>query len=272
MNETQTEARDIQTPDGKIFVRKWIPEKPSSEIPVVLLHDSLGSVDLWREFPEVLAAGLGRGVIAYDRLGFGRSDARTGLPSLGFIEEEATRFFPAVKEKLALGRYILFGHSVGGAMSINIAARDSDCAAVITVASQAFVEDRTVAGIKEAMQGFRRPEQTRRLERWHGSKARWVLRAWADVWLSAEFSGWSLAESIGKVVCPVLAIHGDRDEYGSKAFPEFIAGRAGGVSEMVMLRNCGHLPHREKTREVIEAVQTFLERHIKMRAASGLPA
>lgn len=259
MRAIKTEACDIKSPYGNMYTRKWIPEHFSSRIPIVLLHDSLGSVDLWRDFPEALAATLSRQVVAYDRLGFGKSDARTDLPGLDFIAEEAVRYFPLVKQQLSLTHYVLLGHSVGGAMSLHIAAQDAECAAVITMASQAFVEKLTVAGIREAQQAFEQPEQMERLRKYHGEKAEWVLRAWTEVWLSPEFSGWSLEDRLGKIVCPVLAIHGDKDEYGSKAFPEFIAGKTCGVSQKLILKNCGHMPHREKPAEVVEAVKIFLE-------------
>ena len=261
MSRIRTEAFELDLPSGNIYARKWIPDKVLSEIPVVLLHDSLGSVDLWREFPEILSQELSRTVIAYDRSGFGNSDARVELPSLEFIKEEATDYFPIVKSRLAVTEYILFGHSVGGAMAINIAARDPDCCAVVTAASQAFVEELTVRGIQDAIRLFAQPGQIERLEKWHGRKAGWVLRAWADVWLSPECSTWSLKDCIRGVVCPVLAIHGDNDQYGSIAFPEFIAGKVAGVSEMLILKNCGHMPHKEKTDEVINAVKVFLNAH-----------
>jgi pimeloyl-ACP methyl ester carboxylesterase len=259
MNDLLTQSYEIAGPGWKIHAKQWMPAKPSAQIPIVLLHDSLGSVDLWRDFPERLALGLSRSVIAYDRLGFGQSDPRTELPGLDFIAEEAVKYFPVVKKGLSLTRYVLFGHSVGGSMAIEIAARDAGCAAVITMASQAFVEERTAAGIRDAMRVFEQPGQIERLEKWHGAKARWVLRAWSDLWLSPEFAGWSLAERIGQVVCPVLAIHGDRDEYGSIAFPEFIVRGTGGRSQMLILENCGHMPHKEKLAEVVEAVKVFLE-------------
>lgn len=271
MNSIKTEKYEIKTPRGWIYAKKWIPENLSSDIPVILLHDSLGSVDLWRDFPEALAAKLSRYVIAYDRLGFGKSDARAQPPAFDFIEQEATHYFPLVKDGLSLTGYILFGHSVGGAIAVNIAARDAACAAVITVASQAFVEDLTVDGIERAMEAFKQPGQIDRLKKYHGEKAEWVLSGWADIWLSTEFSDWSLDSIIGKVSCPVLVIHGDSDEYGSKAFPEFIAGKTGGPSEILMLQNCGHLPHREKPGEVIAAVDTFLDKHLAKKAEKEGP-
>ena len=259
MNATKIEEFHIEAPEGKIWVKKWTPEAASEKSPLVLLHDSLGSVALWREFPPKLAENLSRCVIAYDRLGFGRSDAREELPAKNFIEEEATKYFPAIKEQLSLQRYVLLGHSVGGGMAIHIASRDPDCEAVITISAQAFIEDLTLRGIRAAQQVFEQPGQLERLEKWHGNKARWVLHAWTDTWLSAEFANWNLQDAIGRVYCPVLAIHGANDEYGSSASPEFISRHSGGKGTMLLLKNCGHMPHREKTQEVITAVKQFLK-------------
>lgn len=258
MNRIRSEEDFLNTPAGIVYAKKWIPEALQRSVPVVLLHDSLGSVDLWRDFPEKLASHSARVVFAYDRLGFGKSSARDAPPSKSFIWEEADTYFPFIKEALSLDKYILFGHSVGGAMSIAIAASHRECVAVITEAAQAFVEDLTVSGIKSAQKSFQKKGQVKRLEKWHGKKAEWVLKAWTDVWLSPEFAGWSLSPCIGQVRCPVLAIHGAEDEYGSIAFPEFISKRVGGISVMVILKNCGHVPHREKPQAVIDHVTSFL--------------
>lgn len=258
MSIIKIEEFKVEVPGGKIYARKWLPLETLSDIPLVLLHDSLGCVDLWRDFPEILAKNLSLNVIAYDRLGFGKSDARSELPSLNFIEEESIKYFPVIKSGMSISEYILFGHSVGGGMSINIASRDNDCKGVVTVASQAYVEELTVRGIEKTKMKFGQPGQIGRLEKWHAKKAKWVLQAWTDIWMSPLFSGWSLDDCIGNVLCPVLAIHGDKDEYGSRAFAEFIAGRAGGISEMLIIEDCGHLPHKEKADEVISAVRNFL--------------
>jgi len=251
---------NIKLNQGEIYTKKWQPFKNSSKAPIIMLHDSLGSVDLWRDFPEVLAKTLSRTVIAYDRLGFGKSSVRHELPSQDFIESEATTIFPTIKEALLLNQYIVFGYSVGGGMAINIAANDSDCLAVITVSAQAFFEDLTENGIRQAKAQFAQPGQIERLEKWHGSKASWVLSAWTDVWLSGEFKNWSLEPEIANVFCPVMAVHGDRDEYGSNAFPEFITSRSSGESEMHIFKDCGHAPHREKTQELLSVTKAFLEK------------
>lgn len=258
MGSTKVEEFRVEVPGGDVCVKKWIPEAEATKSPLILLHDSLGSADLWRDFPATLAEHLSRSIVAYDRLGFGKSDARDALPSVEFIAEEAITYFPAIKERLSLQGYVLLGHSVGGSMAIHIAARDPHCQAAVTLSAQAYVEDRTVQGIQEAQQKFEQQGQVARLEKWHGAKAIWVLHAWTDVWLSAAFANWSLAPAIESVRCPVLAIHGENDEYGSFAFPRFIAENTGGPASMLIIKDCGHMPHKEKPQETIDAVKAFL--------------
>lgn len=248
----------VDVEQGSIYVKKWIPETLKSASPIVLMHDSLGCVDLWRDFPEQLARALSCIVIAYDRLGFGRSSVNKHTPSANFVWDEADIYFSQIKKAAQFSNYYLLGHSVGGGMSIGIAAVDKECLGVITESAQAFVEDITIKGIQDAKAMFQTPEQIERLKKWHGDKANWVLSAWVDVWLSAEFTSWSLSPRIGKVTCPVLALHGDRDEYGSNAFPEYIAKNVSGKSTIVILEDCGHVPHKEKTVEVINHIKLFI--------------
>jgi pimeloyl-ACP methyl ester carboxylesterase len=178
-----------------------------------------------------------------------------------FVSDEAVTFFPPIQRALGITRFSLFGHSVGGAMALVIAASQSEaCDAVITEAAQAFVEPRTLAGIRSAKAHFRDSDQFEKLAKWHGDKAQWVLDAWTEVWLSPEFLSWEIERYLNKVVCPVLAIHGDRDEYGSVEFPRRITGTVKGPSESVILSDCGHVPHRERRQDVLRLASTFLER------------
>lgn len=254
------QSEDLFAPSaaGCVFVRRW-PVEGSGRAPMVLLHDSLGSVKQWRELPSKLAQTTSREVIAYDRLGFGQSDPRDELPSPAFVREEATTSFAGVRDALQLEHFVLFGHSVGGAMALEIAAVEgARCVGVVSESAQAFVEPRTRAGIRDAKAAFASDAQMARLQRWHGDKARWVLEAWTEVWLDASFDDWSLRDCLPRVHCPVLAIHGDGDEYGSLAFPRTIADGVGGPSRMVVLQCCGHVPHRQREAEVRALVAAFL--------------
>jgi pimeloyl-ACP methyl ester carboxylesterase len=249
----------IAVAGGQVYVRTWTPGEGAREPPIVLLHDSLGCVAMWRQFPALLAARLGRQVIAYDRLGFGRSSARPELPSLRFIAEEAEIFLPAITAALGIIQAIPFGHSVGGCMAIVWAGLLGEkCPALVSESAQAFVEERTGKGVQRAKEEFLQPAMMSRLEVYHGTKASWVLRAWTEIWLSPEFDSWSLEKDLPKVRCPLLAIHGDRDEYGSVRFPEMICELSGGPAQKLIIPDCGHVPHREKSDVVLDAVGGFL--------------
>jgi len=239
-------------------VRSW-DSGSAAQPPILLLHDSLGSVEQWRDFPPALAHHTGRRVVAYDRLGFGKSSPRGGRPSLDFIAEEATAYFPPLTHALGITRCALFGHSVGGAMALGMAAAHAErVQAVITESAQAFVEARTLDGIRAARAQFEDDAQFARLVRWHGDKARWVLAAWAGVWLSPEFSSWELGPALAAVTCPMLAIHGERDEYGSAEFPRRITQGVAGPSQLALLEGCGHVPHRERREDVLRLSTAFL--------------
>ncbi len=249
----------VDVPGGSVFVRRW-GSGSNDGSPIVLLHDSLGCVELWRDFPPALMKVTNREVIAYDRLGFGKSTPRVERPSANFVAEEAEIYFPAIRSALGIDRFALFGHSVGGAMGVMIAAMHGDgCDALVTESAQASVEERTLAGIRTAKQQFTDPEQFNKIARYHGDRARWVLNAWTEVWPLPEFQHWSLDAHLSRVTCPVLAIHGDLDEYGSVEFPRRIASGVSGPSQLAILENCGHVPHREQKEEVLRLTAAFLE-------------
>lgn len=259
--EMTIEERFVVIPGGRLFVRQWRPTR-ADKAPLILLHDSLGSVAQWRDFPAALALRLQRPVIAYDRLGFGQSSRQHESAKASFIDDEARLYLPALVQALGLSRYLLFGHSVGSAMALVAASLPgSGCLALVSESAQAFVEERTLAGIRAAKQNFEAAAQFARLTRWHGERARWVLDAWTETWLSPPFRHWSLAPCLADVHCPVLVLHGEEDEFGSAAFPHAIAGGVSGAAQMALLPACGHVPHREREAEVLTLVEAFLRQH-----------
>lgn len=257
-NTPAIEDRFLDLPAGRIFIRSWRPLGHRKNLaPILFFHDSLGSVELWREFPSLLVQATGRRVLAYDRLGFGRSSARHEPPSLDLIAEEAEWIVPHLCSALDLQRVVSCGHSIGGGMVIETAAHHPELVvAAVTIAAQAFVEDRTRAGIEDARRAFSDPATLQRLARYHGEKARWVVDAWTETWLAPGFADWSLARALPRVTCPVLAIHGEKDEYGSKAHPERIAD--GPSRQMHMLPGTGHVIHRECPQDLARIIGAFL--------------
>ncbi len=246
----------IRCPQGRLYSKQWTPTNLASEQTILLFHDSLGCVALWRDFPKQLAIATGRRVLAYDRLGFGRSAARTDILEKGFVREEAVSFIPILLKELSIGDFIACGHSVGGGMAVETGcAFPETCKAVVTIAAQAFVEDRTIEGIKKAQAEFFSTESLGRLAKYHGEKTGWVLQAWIDTWLAPDFAGWSLDAALDALKCPVLAIHGELDQYGSAAHPERIAGRRG-MSKI--LQGVGHNPHRESAELLISIIREWI--------------
>ncbi|WP_249979141.1 alpha/beta fold hydrolase [Vreelandella olivaria] len=258
---TTRHDRWVTVPGGCLFSRIWEPQQACSDIPIVLYHDSLGCVDLWRSFPAALCAATQQKVIAYDRLGFGRSSAALSPPPLSFIDDEPTASFAALYQALQLKQFIALGHSVGGCMAIHCAGHyKAQCIGLITIAAQSFNEQRTRAGITEAQVAFQAPEQFAKLEKYHGDKANWVLHAWTDTWLHPAFKEWSLTPALERVSCPTLVLHGEKDEYGSHRQPERIARYTHGPAHCEILPGVHHVPHREMEAQVVDLIRQFIAR------------
>ena len=256
--ETVSEVTcDLQTPKGRLFAKHWQPSKATGvRAPIVLMHDSLGCIPLWRTFPRQLALATGRDVIAYDRLGFGGSDPQSEPLALDFVAREAELMIPLVLKAFGISRFIACGHSVGGAMAVETASRfPGKCEALVTMGAQAFPEDLTLAGIRQAKTDFAEPQNLARLHKYHGEKSRWVVDAWTDTWLNPAFAQWNLDSALTRVSCPRLAIHGDQDPYGSVIHASIIAGKHGVAR---ILAGIGHVPYREDEALTISIIRDFI--------------
>ena len=166
---------------------------------------------------------------------------------------------PALRSAFGIDRMVLFGHSVGGAMAITAAAELPEAiVGVITEAAQVFAEERTLNAIRAAKEAFNAPGQLERVRRYHGEKAAWVLNAWTDSWLDPAFASWNIDSDLRRLRCPVLAMHGDRDEYGSSLHPDRIAALAPTAAEIIRFDDCGHVPHREHPDSVLVGVLNFI--------------
>lgn len=246
--------REIHTEHGRLFSRIWSGDR-GDVAPILLFHDSLGSVELWRTFPEKLATATGHPVIAYDRLGFGKSDPYPGRLPFDFVRVEARQVVPAIRAALGFDRFVACGHSVGGGMAVETAAAFGDaCLGLVTLGAQAFVDERILGGIRQARDEFARPETLARLARYH-REPRWAVDAWVETWLDPAFADYSLDEALSKVSCPVLALHGENDQYGSIAHACRIASERG---RTVIMKDVGHVLHRENEAGVVQEIATFL--------------
>lgn len=248
----------INFADQQIYIKRWSVGL-SQQAPIILLHESLGSVELWKTFPEKLAAMTQRDVIAYDRLGFGKSSPLTQL-NLNFVIDEASSTFQQVVQHFQLEQFLVMGHSVGGGMAAVCAGiYPEQCRAVITASAQTEVEDVTLTGILKAKNNFNNEKFIGRLTKFHGNKAQWVLNAWTDTWLSPAFVDWNINDQIRQIHCPMLVIHGEQDEYATLAQPQRFVDLASGKTELQILKDCGHFPHQEKETEVLNLIQNFVK-------------
>ena len=246
--------------DGvRLHAERLAPPRGGGGPVVVLLHDSLGSVRLWRDFPEQLAEATGLGVLAYDRRGHGASDpfgpeARTPA----YLHEQAA-VLDRVLAAAGVERAVLFGHSDGGSIALLAAAlHPARIRGVVTEAAHVFVEERTLAGIREAQRAIESGDLLSRLERYHGDKASSLAAAWIGTWLSPAFRGWNIEAELRQIRCPVLVLQGSEDEYGSEAQVQAIAQGVAGPSRAVILPGLRHTPHREDTDAVLRLLAEYL--------------
>jgi pimeloyl-ACP methyl ester carboxylesterase len=225
----------------------------------VLLHDSLGSVRLWRDFPERLAAATGLGVLAYDRRGHGESEpfgpkTRTNA----YLHEEAATL-ERVLAAAEVDAAVLFGHSDGGTIALLAAAlHPGRVRAVVAEAAHVFVEDRTLEGIRAAQRTLATGDLLARVTRHHGAKAEALLAAWMGTWLSPGFRGWNVEAELRRIRCPVLVLQGELDEYGTDAQVHAIARGVAGAARPVLLPGLRHTPHREDPDAVLGLVAEFV--------------
>jgi pimeloyl-ACP methyl ester carboxylesterase len=262
----QSRTFDLPLGDHALRVHTIAMAEPaaSTRPTVVFLHDSLGCITAWRDFPERLANALGCNALVYDRRGYGGSSPFGPEPrSPGYLEDEADMLM-RVLEACGVSQAVLFGHSDGGSIALVAAARRPDVvAAVVTEGAHVFVEELTLAGIRDARSALRTTDLRERLHRHHGERTDAVISAWIDTWLSPEFRDWNIERFLPRAACPALVIQGERDEFGTIAQVDAIAAGSGGPVTALVIPGIGHTPHREATADVLDASATFI------RAALG---
>ncbi|MCE3261416.1 MAG: alpha/beta hydrolase [Pseudoduganella sp.] len=230
------------------------PRKPL----LVFLHEGLGCGAMWKGFPQHLCAATGCAGLVYDRLGYGLSSPATAPRSIHYLHEFALIELPAVLRRLAPGReHIVVGHSDGGSIALIYAAgRPLGLRAAVTVAAHVFVEEMTLEGIHSAL-GAHGASKLRALARYHGDKAGQVFSSWADTWLAPSFRHWNIEYLLPAIDCPLLAMQGSDDQYGSIAQLESIARGTPGAHQL-LLPGCGHNPHIEQPDATVQAMAAFI--------------
>ena len=241
---------------------QWIfPERAAAPL-MIFLHEGLGSVSMWKDWPSRLCSALGCRGLVYSRPGYGRSTPR--LPdeqwNVDFMHRQAHEVLPALLQSLHVdtvhNKPWLFGHSDGGSIALLYAARYPDnVAGAIVLAPHISVEDVALASIESARQAYLHTDLRHRLARHHDApdSAFW---GWNRIWLDVEFKAWSIADEIGAIKCPLLAVQGIDDEYGTLAQIHEIAQRIP-QTQLLEMPNCRHSPHFDQGPALMDAVARF---------------
>jgi len=238
-----------------------IPGHQVHRPPLVFLHEGLGSVAMWRDFPARVASATGSRTVVYSRYGFGRSSPRRAPYTPRFMHEEALEILPALRAALGIERPVLVGHSTGASMAlIHAAARGSDVVGLVVMAPLTFVEAFNLDSIRGARAAYETAEMREKLARYHDD-VDGVFWGWNDIWLHPDFESWSIARDLAGIRCPILAILGEEDEYSTPAQVAAIERHAVHAASFDFLRlaDCRHSPHRDQADVVIEAIGRFVD-------------
>lgn len=230
-------------------------EKPT----IIFLHDSLGCIELWRDFPEKLLEMTQCNILVYDRVGYGKSSNFSNPKrNNDYLEIEADNLNEIIT-KLSIEKTILFGHSDGGSISLITGAKyPSQIIGIITEGAHIFVEDETLEGINKSIDIYNRTDLRKKLEKYHGDKTEEMFFAWTNTWTSQEYKDWNIEEFLPLIKCPVLVIQGVDDEYGTEKQVKGIVNQVSGISKELLIPDTKHTPHKEKPEFVLEKTAEFI--------------
>jgi pimeloyl-ACP methyl ester carboxylesterase len=240
----------------------WHGPSPDRAPTLVFLHEGLGSVSAWREFPERLARATGMGALVYSRWGYGRSDPVSLPRPLTYMQDEALASLPEVLDEAGVRTCVLFGHSDGASIALVFAGSGRPQAARVRglalEAPHVFVEELSIASIAAARDAYAGETDLRERLARHHADVEGAFRGWNDAWLDPAFRSWNIEELLPRVRVPALVVQGVDDPYGTLAQIDAVERRSGGAVTRVVLPECGHAPHRDRPDDVEAAVVAFV--------------
>jgi len=224
----------------------------------VLLHEGLGSVSMWKDFPDALAAATGHCVLAYSRYGYGASSELDEPRRVDYMHREALAALPQLLAGLHIERPVLVGHSDGASIAIIHAGGGHAVAGLVLLAPHVFVEDTTLKGIAAARRSFETTDLADKLARYH-DHPQTMFRGWNDIWLTPEFRGWNIEAYVENIRAPMLLIQSKIDPYGTLAQIDAITQRAIAPVEKRVFAGSSHSPHVDCREETIDAINRFVD-------------
>ncbi len=257
---------------GQHLEYRWIGPRPDEAPTIVFLHEGLGCLGAWRDFPDRVASMTGCGALVYSRMGYGASDPMREPRSVRFMHQEALDVLPAVVRRFGLEEVVLYGHSDGASIAIiyagarrgRLGASQGPPAGVVPVralvleAPHVFVEPVCVESIAGIAQSYGTTRLRERLARYHGDNTDSMFRTWTEVWLRPEFRQWNIEEYLPTIESPVLVVQGEEDEYGTLRQVDAVVAQVGGPARSFVLAGCGHSPHSDQPDAVLDAAGRFV--------------
>ena len=241
---------------------QFINSNENQEKPlIVFLHEGLGSIAQWKDFPLELCKKVNLEGFIYERQGYANSSALTETRDETYLENYALEELPKLIKTLNLEnrKLILFGHSDGGSIAYIYAGKyPENIVGIITEAAHVFVEDITLNGISPVVDMFENWNLKEKLARYQKEKTEQIFYAWSDTWHKKQFKNWNIEHYLSPVTCPVLAIQGIDDEYGTELQVDKIINGVSGKAQKLMIPNCGHIPHFQQREIIIEESVKFL--------------
>lgn len=251
----------VQAGGHRLRARSIVPAGKSLHgSPVlVFLHEGLGCIEIWREFPAMLSRAVGLPVLIYDRYGSGGSDPLQGTRSGNPFCWEAEVALPDVLTACGIERPILIGHSDGGSIALQYASSHPDSpVGVIAVAAHVFGEQLTLNSIRKAVQAFESGGLREKLARYHGAQTNSMFHGWADIWLLPENFSWNMEAALPGITCPLLVVQGANDEYGTLAQVNAIIRGVSGRTETLIIPDCAHSPHLQAREATLTGMAAFI--------------
>jgi len=240
---------------------RMIGPRPETAPTIVMLHEGLGCVDLWGEFPEKIAAATGAGVFVYSRAGYGRSSPGQLPRAVSFMHEEACEVLPRLLNAIGFARGILLGHSDGASIAAIYAGsiQDHRVRGLVLIAPHFFTEDMGLAEIRRARDAFASGALRGKLQRWHAD-ADCAFRSWSEPWLDPGFRTWDITDVLGYIRVPILIVQGELDQYGTLKQVEAAEQECFCPVEKAVLAGIRHAPHREAPELTLKTVADFINR------------
>ena len=252
-------TRYLTLREGKIEYQ-LIEASHNESLTLVFLHEGLGCVSMWKDFPEKLAENTGCNALVYSRFGYGRSDPCDLPRTRMFMHEEGLDVLPRIIEQTGIRDHILIGHSDGGSIAL-IYAGGLDPAplkGVVSIAAHVFCEQITVDSIRKARTEWENGKLKKKLHRYHMENTETAFTGWNNVWLDPSFMDWNIEKYLSRIDVPVLAVQGQEDPYGTRSQVESIVTNCAGPATPLLIPGCGHAPHIEKTTLLLDVLSDFI--------------